>query len=43
MSTGAVSVGTNGPEREVDHSPSTNAEAKNTWIYAFTPPYVFMA
>jgi hypothetical protein len=30
------------PGREADHSPPTNAEVKNTWIYASTPPYVFM-
>jgi hypothetical protein len=30
------------PRREADNSPSTSAEAKNTWIYTSTP-YVFMA
>jgi hypothetical protein len=29
--------------REIDHAPSTSAEAKNEWIYNSTPPYVFMA
>jgi hypothetical protein len=29
--------------READHSSPTSAEVKNTWIYTFTPPYVFMA
>jgi hypothetical protein len=29
--------------READHSPPTSAEVKKMWIYAFTPPYVFMA
>jgi hypothetical protein len=28
------------PRREVDHSPPTSAEVKNTWI--FIPPYTFM-
>jgi hypothetical protein len=30
-------------EREADHSPSTSAEVKKTWIYTSTPPYTFMA
>jgi hypothetical protein len=25
------------PGREADHSPSTTAEVKNTWIYTSTP------
>jgi hypothetical protein len=29
------------PGLEADHSPPTSAEAKNTWIYTSTPPYVF--
>jgi hypothetical protein len=29
-------------ERIADHSPQTSAEAKKTWIYTSTPPYVFM-
>jgi hypothetical protein len=29
--------------READHSPSTNVVVKKTWIYTFTPPYVFIA
>jgi hypothetical protein len=29
--------------READHSTPSNAEVKNTWVYTFTPPYVFMA
>jgi hypothetical protein len=29
--------------READHSPPTSAEVKKMWIYASTPPYVFMA
>jgi hypothetical protein len=28
---------------EADHSPKIVAEVKNTWIYKFTIPYVFMA
>jgi hypothetical protein len=31
------------PGRENDHSPTTSAEAKKTWISTSTPPYVFMA
>jgi hypothetical protein len=27
---------------EVDHSPQTSTEIKNTWISTSTPPYVFM-
>jgi hypothetical protein len=26
---------------EADHSPPSGAEAKNAWIYTFTPPYFF--
>jgi hypothetical protein len=29
-------------EREADHTPRTSAEFKKTWIYAPTPPYVFL-
>jgi hypothetical protein len=29
--------------RKTDHSPSTSAEVKKTWIYTSTPPYAFMA
>jgi hypothetical protein len=31
------------PGREADHSPSTSAEVKRTWIYTSTPPYAIMA
>jgi hypothetical protein len=31
------------PGCEADHSLSTSAEVKNTWIYTSTPSYVFMA
>jgi hypothetical protein len=40
---GGLFPGGKGPRRETDHSPSTSAEVKNTWIYTSTPPYVFMA
>jgi hypothetical protein len=29
--------------READPSPPASAEVNKTWIYTFTPPYVFMA
>jgi hypothetical protein len=31
------------PGREADHSTSASSEVKKMWIYASTPPYVFMA
>jgi hypothetical protein len=31
------------PGCEAAHSPTTNAEVKNTWIYTSTPQYVFMS
>jgi hypothetical protein len=31
------------PGHEIDHSPPTSAEVKNTWNNNSTPPYVFMA
>jgi hypothetical protein len=31
------------PAREGDHSPRTNVEVKNMWIYTSTPPYVVIA
>jgi hypothetical protein len=31
------------PGGKADHSYPTSAEAKKTWIYTSTPPYVFMA
>jgi hypothetical protein len=31
------------PGSEADHSPPTGAQAKKTWTYTSTPPYVFMA
>jgi hypothetical protein len=39
---GALFLGVKRPGREPDHSPPS-AEVKNTWIYTFTPLYVFMA
>jgi hypothetical protein len=30
-------------EREAEHSPPTSAEVKETWIYSYNPPYIFMA
>jgi hypothetical protein len=38
----ALSPGVKRPGREADHSPPTSAEVKKTWIYTFTPPYVFV-
>jgi len=29
--------------REAFHSPTPNAEVKNTWSYTFAHPYVFLA
>jgi hypothetical protein len=40
---GALSLGVKRPEREVDHSPPSSAEVKNTWSYTSTPQYAFMA
>jgi hypothetical protein len=39
----ALSTGVKRPGREVNKSPATSIEVKNTWIYKSTPPYVFMA
>jgi hypothetical protein len=36
------SPGTKRPGREAEHSPPTTAEDKKTWIYTYTPQYVFM-
>jgi hypothetical protein len=38
-----MGTGTKQPEHEADHSHSFGAKVKNTWIYTFTPPWVFMA
>jgi hypothetical protein len=40
---GALSTEVKRPEHEADHSPASNADVKNTWIYTYTPPYVLMA
>jgi hypothetical protein len=31
------------PERKAGRSPQTSAKVKKSWIYASTPPYVFMS
>jgi hypothetical protein len=36
-------LGLKRPGREADHSPPTSAEVKKTWVYTFTPQYVFVA
>jgi hypothetical protein len=43
MGTGALSPGVKRPGREADRSSPISAEIKKMWIYASTPPYVFMA
>jgi hypothetical protein len=43
MGTGGSFPGVKRQGRETDHSPSTSAEVKKTWIYTSTPPYIFMA
>jgi hypothetical protein len=40
---GALSSGVKWPGREADHSPPASTAVKKMWIYAFTPPYAFMA
>jgi len=40
---GDPSVGVKQRRCEADHSPSFNAEVKNTWSYNSTSPYVFVA
>jgi hypothetical protein len=39
----ALSLGIKRLGREADYSHATSAEVKKAWIYASTPPYVFMA
>jgi hypothetical protein len=39
---GALTPGVKQQGREADHSPPISAEVKKTWIYGYTPPYVFM-
>jgi hypothetical protein len=43
MGSEGYSHGIKWPCHEADHSPPTNAEVKNTWIYTSTSSYVFMA
>jgi hypothetical protein len=43
MGTGALSQGVKRPGREADHSPPISAEVKETWVYTYTPPYIFKA
>jgi hypothetical protein len=42
MGTGGSFPGSKAAGPEADHSPPTSAEVKNTWIYIFIFPYVFM-
>jgi hypothetical protein len=39
---GDVSLELKWPGREIDHSPLSSAEIKNTWRYTSTPTYVFI-
>jgi hypothetical protein len=39
----ALSLSVKRPGHETDHSPPTSAEAKITWSYTSTVPYVFIA
>jgi hypothetical protein len=39
----SLSPGVKRPGREADHSPTTSAEVKKTWIYSSISPYTFMA
>ena len=39
----SYSPGLKRPGHEVVHSSPSSAEVKNEWVYASTPPYVFMA
>jgi hypothetical protein len=43
IDTGNFSVGVKRPKREVDHSPVSSVEDKNTWFYTSTPAHDFMA
>jgi hypothetical protein len=40
---GTLSLGVKWPVREAEHSPPSSAQVKNSWSYASTPQYVFMA
>jgi hypothetical protein len=39
----ALFLGVKRSGRKADHSPPTNVEIKNTWVYTSNPPYVFIA
>jgi hypothetical protein len=43
VGTGGSFLGIKPPGREADRPPVSGVEVKNTWIYTFSPPYVFMA
>jgi hypothetical protein len=40
---GTLSPGVKWQELKAVHSPPASAKVKKTWIYTFTPPYVFLA
>jgi hypothetical protein len=42
MGTGASFPGVKRQGPEADHSPPTNAEVKQMWIYTSAPPYIFV-
>jgi hypothetical protein len=41
--TGTLSLGVKRLGSEADHSPPSNTEVKNAWIYTSTPQYALMA
>jgi len=43
MGTGVLTLGEKRPDREADHSHSSNSEVKNEWSYTSTPSYIFTA
>jgi hypothetical protein len=43
MGTRGSFLGVKRPGRKANHSPSSSAEVQNTWSYASTPQYIFMA
>jgi hypothetical protein len=43
MATEGFSPRVKPPGHEADHPPPLSADVKNTWRYAFAPPYVLMA
>jgi hypothetical protein len=40
---GTISLAVKRQGREAEHSPPTSAKVKKMWIYAYAPPYAFMA